>query len=60
MDKKAQFLRIYANLPQPSRDEIVAVIDGEAYTWRSAKLEIEQETDLAKKILDFLSSLKIL
>ena len=60
MDKKALFLKTYANLPQPSREEIVAVVGGEPYTWQSAKLEIEHDTSIGKGILELLVNLKIL
>ena len=57
---KAQFLKIYANLPMGVREDIVMVIDGEPLTWKSAKLEIEQGTELGKKILEELKKLNIL
>mgnify|MGYP001595004890 CR=1 FL=1 len=60
MDRKTQFLKVYANLPQGTREEIVAVVKGEPYTWQSAKLEVEQDTVLGKEILDLLEKLKIL
>ena len=60
MDRKAQFLKVYANLPQPTREEIVAVVRNEPYTWQSAKLEVEQETPIGKEILELLVNLKIL
>lgn len=60
MDKKSQFLKVYANLPLGARDEIVAVVEGEPLTWKAAKLEIEQETPKGKQVLETLTSLKIL
>lgn len=60
MDKKTQFLKIYANLPHATRGEIIAVVKGEPFTWNSAKLEIEQETSLGKEIIETLTRLKIL
>lgn len=60
MDRKTQFLKVYANLPLGARDEIVAVVDGEPLTWKSAKLEIEQDTLKGKQVLETLTSLKIL
>ncbi len=60
MDRKTQFLKVYANLPLGTRDEIVSVVDGEALTWKAAKLEIEQETEKGKQILETLTNLKIL
>jgi hypothetical protein len=60
MDRKAQFLKVYANLPQATREEIVAVVKSEPYTWQSAKLEIEQDTPIGQEILNLLVGLKIL
>jgi len=60
MGLKEQFLKVYANLPQGVREEIIVVVGGEPYTWQSAKLEIEQETDLGKEILNNLKQLGIL
>lgn len=60
MDKKTQFLKVYANLPLGVREEIVVVVEGEPLTWNSARIEVEQETEKGKQILETLSSLKIL
>ncbi len=60
MDRKSLFLKTYANLPRGSREEIVAVVEGEPYTWQSAKLEVEQDTPIGTKILEVLVALKIL
>lgn len=60
MNKRIQFLKIYANLPLGMRDEIVVVVNNEPLTWNVAKLEIEQNTPKGKEILKILTSLKIL
>ncbi|HEY4527159.1 MAG TPA: hypothetical protein VJK53_04945 [Candidatus Paceibacterota bacterium] len=60
MDEKTQFLKVYANLPQASREEIVAVVGNEPYTWQAARLEVEQDTPIGKEILGTLVKLKIL
>lgn len=60
MDAKSVFLRTYANLPRGSREEIIAVVQGEPYTWQSAKLEVEQDTAIGTEILEVLTNLKIL
>lgn len=60
MDKKAQFLKVYANLPLGTREDIVVVVDGEPLTWHVAKLEVEQDTPKGKEIIEILTSLKIL
>ncbi len=60
MDRKAQFLKTYANLPQAKREEVVAVIGDEPYSWQSAKLEVEQDSPTGKEIIDLLIKLTIL
>lgn len=60
MEKKIKFLKTYANLPNATREDIIAVVDNEPYTWKSAKLEIEQETPIGQRILEVLIRLKIL
>lgn len=60
MDKKAQFLKTYANLPVGVRDEIIVVIDGESLSWKAAKIEVELETKMGKEILEQLTKLHIL
>jgi hypothetical protein len=60
MELKTKFLKAYANLPSASREEIIAVVENEPYTWQSARLEIEQDTKIGYKILEILTKLKIL
>jgi hypothetical protein len=59
-DKKQLFLKVYANLPQSSRDEVIVVVEGEPYTWKSARLEIENDTQLGDKIIGILVELGII
>ncbi len=57
---RAKFLKEFAAVPAPIRDEIVAIVDGQTYTWATAYLEISQETDLGDRILKTLNLLKII
>jgi hypothetical protein len=50
----AKFLKRYANLPEGARDEIIAVVNNEPYTWRSARIEIMNNTEIGKMVLEFL------
>lgn len=55
---KARFLKVYANLPIASRNEIILVLDDRGpITWNVAYLEINQETKLGeiifKKLVEF-------
>lgn len=64
MNKKDKFYKAYNNLPLGVRDEVVAVVSiggyNEPISWRVAKLEIDEGTELSKKILNNLEKLKII
>lgn len=60
MDRNSQFLKIYANLPLSQRNEIIVVLDDEDLTWNAAKIEIAENTQKGKEILDKLVKLGIL
>lgn len=60
MDKKEKFLKIYANLPVPLREEIIVLIDDKTYSWNIAFLEVSQDTPLGKIILEKLAKLEII
>ncbi|MBU3912511.1 MAG: hypothetical protein KKE50_00300 [Nanoarchaeota archaeon] len=59
-DKKAKFLRVYANVPENLRGDIIAVIDKKPYTWNTSFLEINDNTELGRKILKALEEIRIL
>lgn len=50
-DKKAKFLRVYANMLNNLRDDIIVVVDEKTYTWNSAYFEIKNNTLLGQKLL---------
>lgn len=60
MDKKAIFMKAYANLPLGMRRDVVAVINKEPLSWNACWLEIDNNTEKGKQILDYLFELKIL
>lgn len=60
MNSKDKFYKVFANLPLNLREEVVAVIDNEPVSWRVAKLEIDNDTALGKRILEKLEALKII
>jgi len=59
-EKRAKFLKIYANIPDSLRGDIIAVVDNKTYTWNTAFIEINDDTSLGKKILKALEDVKIL
>jgi len=60
MTPKDKFYKVFANLPLNLREEIVVVVNNEPVSWRVAKLEIDNDTSLGKKILEKLEALKII
>lgn len=60
MGEKEHFLRIYSNLPLGVRKEIVVVIDNEPVTWDVAYIEVENDTEMSKRILSKLKELQII
>ena len=59
-DKREKFLKVYAEIPEGLRSDIMAVVDGKTYTWDTAYLEVKDDTDLGKKILKTLVTVGII
>jgi hypothetical protein len=57
---KEKFLKAYANLPVPEREQIIVVIDDEPYSWNVAHKAVVDDNELGKKILKKLEELGIL
>ena len=60
MEDYSRFLRIYANIPKNLRNDIIAVINDEPYTWNSSYLEISNGTETGKKIYQQLVGMEII
>ena len=59
-ETREKFLKVYANIPLGLRGDIILVIDGKPLTWDVAYLEVKENTDLSKKILEDLKNLKLI
>ncbi len=57
---KEKFLKIYADIPLGVRKEIILTLDDKPITWDVAFIEIHNNTDLSKVILDKLEKLSII
>ncbi len=58
---RERFLKVYANLPLPVREEVVFIDENQSpISWNVAYLEVVNNTELGKKILDKLNELKII
>jgi len=55
-----KFNRVYANLPIPLRNEIVAVVDNEPMTFHVVKLELDNKTDIGFKALQNMIDMEII
>ncbi len=56
----AAFLKTFASVPGPLRNQIIVVVDGQPYTWESAFVDIKAKTARSRKILDELKKMKII
>lgn len=61
-NKKARFIKIYANLPINIRNDIIYVLPNEnrPISWNAAFLEVENNTETGKLILENLDELNII
>ncbi|MBS3089143.1 hypothetical protein J4402_05235 [Candidatus Pacearchaeota archaeon] len=59
-NEREKFLKIYAEIPEGLRADIIAIVDNKTYTWDTAYLEIKDKTKLGEKILKTLKSVGII
>ena len=60
-DKRAKFMRVFANIPEKIRGEdLIAVIGDKPFTWNTAMIEIKNNSPLGKKIMKNLGKLGII
>ena len=57
---KAKFLKLFASVPFPLRDEIIAIADNQPFSWSAAYGEIKHDTDKAQIILRHLKQIGLL
>ncbi|MBU0906634.1 MAG: hypothetical protein KKE05_00590, partial [Nanoarchaeota archaeon] len=48
-DKRAKFIRVYANLPEELKEDILVVVNKKPYTWNSVFIEVKDDTDLGQE-----------
>ncbi len=61
LGRKERFLKVYANLPLSTREEIVYVLENKwPITWNVAYLEVSNDTEKGKVILDKLDELNFI
>lgn len=59
-DPREAFLKMYANLPIPTRKEICVVLDGEPLSFNVVYLEAKHDTEISRRALLKMDELGIL
>jgi len=57
---RSKFMKIFANIPENLREDILLVFDKKPYTWNSAYFEIKEKTNLGGEILKTLKEIEII
>lgn len=57
---KQRFYKVFANLPINLREEVILVVEKGPITWQVANLEVNNDTELGKIILEKLAQLEII
>jgi len=60
MEGSDRFIKVYSNLPINLRNEVILVLPEGPITWNVAYMEINNATELGKKIIEKLIELKII
>lgn len=58
--EKERFFKIYANIPLGVRQEIILTLDNQPISWDVAFIEINNDTQKSKIILEKLKNLDII
>ena len=56
-DSRERFLKVYADIPIAVREEIIMVLDEKPITWNAAFVEVKNNTENSKRILQTLEKL---
>ena len=59
-DLKTRFYRTYVDLPVSIRSNVAVVVDDVSLSWNVLKIEVDNNTDMAKKGLKILNELNFL
>ena len=59
-EKRAKFLRVYAEIPKSLRSQIIVVLDEKTYTWNTVYFEIKNNTKISKKLLNTILAMELI
>lgn len=56
----SRFYKVFSNVPDKIRKEVVVVVDDKPYSWNAVYLEIKNETELGRVMLKKLLEMEII
>lgn len=56
----SKFQKVYANVPEKLRSEIIVIVDDKPYSWNAAFFELRNNTKLGQQIYNKLLSMEII
>lgn len=59
-ETRAQFLKIYSQLPEALIDQIIVVVNEKPYSWKAIYFEVKNNTSISEKILKTLFDMDII
>jgi hypothetical protein len=59
-DLKSRFNRVYCNLPMDERRMSIAVIDNQPMSWNVCHEEVNADTKLSSRILEWLNTMGLI
>ncbi len=57
---KDRFLKVFSNLPEDMRREIIVLVNQKPYTWNAAYVEVINNTRLAETIVKKLVEMEVI
>lgn len=60
MEDYSKFQKIYANLPEKLRNEVIVIVNEKPYTWNAVYIELANGTELGKEMYNQLIKLEII
>ena len=57
---KDRFLKVYSNLPEDMRKEVIIVMNEKPYSWDSVFVEVSADTELGKAMVNKLTKMELI
>jgi UV DNA damage repair endonuclease len=57
---KDRFFKVYSNLPEGVRKEVILVIDEKPYSWDAVFVEVVNDTALGNRMVEKLTKMELI